>query len=153
MTLKCQVIERWPSPGPSGLCQTAWTRGKLTPTVLLSWQYQKQTLAPRPCCPLLSFTCTLLMDNKNEMQYITFLMALFSIEMGDQELEMTCEIYIHLLYQVVKKLLLWSLQSTCYFEKLARTSAGVHQHNSVASVELIYSSWGYGLVSYGCFLT
>lgn len=74
------------------------------------------------------------------MQYITFLMALFSIEMGDQELEMTCEIYIHLLYQVVKKLLLWSLQSTCYFEKLARTSAVVHQHNSVASVELIYSS-------------
>lgn len=44
------------------------------------------------------------MDNKSEMQYITFLIALFSLEMGDQELEMTCEIYIHLLYQVVKKL-------------------------------------------------
>lgn len=44
------------------------------------------------------------MDNKNEMQYITFVMGLFSIEMGDQDLAMTCEIYIHLLYQVVKKL-------------------------------------------------
>lgn len=76
----------------------------MTPTALLSWQFWKQTLAPEPCCPLLPFTSTLLMDNKNKMQYITFVMALFSIEMGDQDLATTCEIYVRLLYRVVRKL-------------------------------------------------
>lgn len=39
-------------------------------------------------------------------------MALFSIEMGDQGLGTTREIYIHLLYRVVRKLQYESLQST-----------------------------------------
>lgn len=40
--------------------------GKLIPTASSSCWFQKHSVAPDPCCPLLPFTCTLILENKGD---------------------------------------------------------------------------------------